>query len=164
MLVTLNMLAIAYAAVDHAMERKPLTTLIDWVRKTGVVTVVRGNVANQMQLGNDDVPVRERGFRSISGGITHVFAVGSEPRFANVVVIARVDETTGDAIVWSTSASGQLEFTVKVDPKVGAQRIINSPNEADFVAEKKYFLAQMQAADNRPVPLQRDEASGEVDN
>ena len=139
----------ASSSVDRIGVEQSFQEIVTWVKTTGTRTVVRGNVASQMQLGDDDIAVIERGFRSISGGITHVFAVGSGPRFAGVVFIARVDETSGDAIVWSTSASGRLELTVKVDSNVGAQRVRNSPTEADFTAEKKYFLAQMQASDNR---------------
>lgn len=147
------MLAAASASVDHTIEAKSLTTLINWVRETGAVTVVRASVAKQMQLGIDDIAVRERGFRSASGGMTHVFAIGSETRFAEVVFIARVDEATGAAIVWCTSASGRLESTVKVDPSTGVQRIRDSLNKAEFLAEKQYFFAQMQAAGNRLRPL-----------
>jgi hypothetical protein len=148
-LATVGILTAAHASVDHAAESGPLSAVVAWVKKTGARTVIRGNVAKEMKLGNEDIGVRERGFRSTSGGITHVLAVGSQPQFADVIFIARVDETTDSSIVWRTSSSGRLELTVNVDPVLGVKLVSNAATRDAFVAEKQYFFGRMNASDDK---------------
>ena len=139
------LLAPAAASLPPSGDSAPqpqLAQVVDWVLTTGVQTVVRANITRAAGLGKSDVAVRERAFRVQGRQYTDVAAVATELR--DLVILARVNESDGSAIVWRTSSSGKLVGTVSFIPPAEPTLIEPSPvHNAQFEALKHYFRLMM---------------------
>ena len=119
-----------------------LESLAQWLDTSGTATVIRATVAKALGFTNADLPVRQRGFRGEGEQLTHVGSVIAIPGYSDVVFLALVDESTGDATVWRANRSGDLVFSVLfVNGEVRTNP--NQPAQGTFIAEKDYLLRQM---------------------
>ncbi len=103
---------------------------------------MRAPVAAALGFENADLPVRERGFRAKGEQLTHVCSIIALPGHEDVVILALVNEDTGDAAVWRANRSGDLIFSARF-ANGEAQNISNEESQAIFISEKGYLLAQM---------------------
>lgn len=126
----------------RATSQTSLAPIAKWVEQTGTATVMRAPVAAALGFENADFPVRERGFRAKGEQLTHVCSIIALPGHEDVVVLALVNEDTGDAAVWRANRSGDLIFSARFE-NGEAQRISNEVSQAIFTSEKGYLLAQM---------------------
>lgn len=135
-----------------------LSTLAEWINKTGQTTVIRGLVAHSLGFPAVDLPVRQRGFRGEQEKLTHVCSVSQ--RGQNAVFLALVDEDSGDATIWRTTVQGILVSAASFsDGEV--QPIAIAAAESPFVTEKDYILKQMRIGNfgPEPAPVPRSFAS-----
>jgi len=122
-----------------------ISSILQWIKRTGKPTVMRANVAEGFGLPNSDIPVLERGFRAEGERLTHVCAVGIGSAFENLVFFSNVNETDGSAMVWQTSNSGAVLSTVVFDGKV-VENVPNAQFSAEFRSELKYFQRKARSA------------------
>lgn len=124
-----------------------ISSLVEWVKATGVVTVVRSHIAAAAGLPDYDLPVHERGFRSPASGFTDMIAVAKNLR--DVVIIARVDESDGSAITWRTSTAGRIDAVVMFNPPAApVSAPVSAEHRTTFEAVKR-FLRKMMAQRQR---------------
>ncbi len=133
---------IVSGSVSQPAQRQPLKALADWLQRTGKESVVRAPILEAMDLPAKDMPVRERGFRHEGERLTHVCSVSSVPRYADLLIFAQVDESTGDATVWRTSFEGVLTSTIRFTGGV-VERVPNETLKSGFDAEKLIFTTRM---------------------
>jgi len=112
-----------------------LASLAQWLDTSGTPTVIRAPVAKALGFANADLPVRERGFRDKSEQLTHVGSVIAVPGYQDVVFLALVNESTGDATVWRANSSGDLVSSV-LFVNGEARTNPNQQTQGTFIAEK----------------------------
>ncbi len=127
---------------SRATSQTSLASIAKWVEQTGKATVMRALVAAALGFENADLPVRERGFRAKGEQLTHVCSIIAAAGHEDVVILALVNEDTGDAAVWRANRSGDLIFSARF-ANGGAQRISNEESQAIFISEKGILLSQM---------------------
>lgn len=134
----------------RAAPKEELSPLVDWVIATGVVTVVRSHIARAAGLGEADIRVRERGFHTPGRRYTELCAVATQ--LGDAVIIGRVDEATGSAIVWRTSRTGRLEAAILFVPPAEPTQVFTSAEHIAEFEKSKRYLAQLMAAKSRLKP------------
>jgi hypothetical protein len=132
------------ATAVFANHSRPLRPLAEWVRKTGVETVVRGHIVETMGFPPVDLPVRERGFRVTGENLTHVCSVSTAPQYADFLFLATVKESDGSALVWRVSLEGELLDAIRFFQGI-AVRVPKTEDYQQFLAEKLYFLKKLQS-------------------
>ncbi len=132
-------LNVPFASVPELQEKDELAAAVNWILETGVTTVIRHNIVDALGLGDEDIRVKERGFRPHGARFTEVMAVtvGTSLR-KQIVFIAKVDEADGSCVVWQTSANGHLVATVTLEPRVGS--LSEGNGNAGFAVTKAKFL------------------------
>ena len=146
-LLTLGWAARTVVASPNTSQSRPasqtsLAPIAKWVEQTGTITVIRAPIAVALGFENADLPVRERGFRAKGEQLTHVCSIIAVPGHEDVVILALVNEDTGDAAVWRANRSGDLIFSARF-ANGEAQRLSNEESQALFISEKGYLVAQM---------------------
>lgn len=127
---------------SSATFQTSLARIAKWVEQTGTATVMRAPVAAALGFGNADLPVRERGFRAKGEQLTHVCSIIAVPGHDDVIILALLNEDSGDAAVWRANRSGNLISSARF-ANGEARRISNEESQAIFISEKGYLLAQM---------------------
>ena len=122
-----------------------ISSILQWIKRTGKPTVMRANVAEGFGLPNSDIPVLERGFRAEGEKLTHVCVVGAGPDFENLIFLSTVEEASGSATVWQTNKDGTLVATVVFNGGI-VEKTPNSRFDADFRCELNYFLKKARSA------------------
>lgn len=133
--------------VTHETSSDDISSLVEWVRATGVATVVRSHIAGAAGLPKYDLPVYERGFKAPASRFTDMIAVAKN--VPDLVIIARVDESDGSATAWRTSSAGRLEATVVFNAPAAPTLIPNSRDQASTFVAVKSFLREMMAQRQR---------------
>ncbi len=121
-----------------------ISSLKSWVRATGKPSLIRGIVAEQLGLPAADLAVIERGFRKEGEQFTHVCSIGAAP-LPELLFLASVDETSGDAKIWRVNTKGDVVATVLFSNQ-SARQIQNSSIDTEFRSEMAYFLAKAPAS------------------
>ena len=121
-----------------------ISSLISWIRDTGKPSKIREMVAEQLGLPATDLAVIERGFRKEGERLTHVCSTGVL-RAPDLLFVASVDETSGDAKVWRVSRKGDVVASAVFIDQV-ARRIQSSKTDMDFASEMSYFLGKASAS------------------
>lgn len=119
--------------------------LVKWVLQTGTPSILRARVAVQLGAGDQDVSVIERGMRVIGDKTTHVIGVrlGPDLSVVDFIFLARIIEEDGSGIIWKSSALGELQSTIVMNPDGGVERISNDTQLGEFLAEREYFRRKM---------------------
>ncbi len=145
--LALTLICVGSAMVMESALPRPLTvlegslsTVAEWINKTGQTTVIRGPVAHSLGFPAIDLPVRQREFRGEQEKLTHVCSVSQ--RGDNAVFLALVDENTGDATLWRTTVQGTLVSGARFSAG-DAQPIAIEGAESAFATEKEYIVKQM---------------------
>ena len=159
--LALILVCIGTAMVIESALPRPLTvferslsTVAEWINKTGQTTVIRGPVARSLGFPAIDLPVRQREFRGVQEKFTHVCSASQ--RGDNVVFLALIDEDTGDATIWRATFQGLLVSAAGFI-NGDAQPLAIAGAEPAFVAEKEYIVEQMRMRSFRsgPAPAPR---------
>lgn len=128
-----------------------LAPVATWVEATGKPTVIRGPVAETLGLGKTDVRVRERGFRVSGDPLTRVCSTVDAADSADIVLLALVEETTGDAFLWRATRQGELISSATFVSGI-ANKVDNQVAATAFVAQKDYFTRKMRLETFRTHP------------
>jgi hypothetical protein len=133
------------ATHNYTSSSAGISSIFEWIKKTGKPTVVRANIAEGFGLPNSDIPVLERGFRAEGEKLTHVCAVGAGSDFENLIFLSTVEEADGSATVWQTNKDGTLVATVVFDGGI-VEKLPNSRFNGEFRSELDYFLKKARSA------------------
>ncbi|HEY1583700.1 MAG TPA: hypothetical protein VGF73_11440 [Chthoniobacterales bacterium] len=118
---------------------------------------MRGPIAAAFGMGENDLSVRERGFRGDGERLTHVCSVADGPTGA-AIFLGLVDESTGDATIWRATGAGDLVSTVRFLGGQAMQATSAQP-QTSFISEKDYMIRQMRAQSFRLDPAPPHEPS-----
>ncbi len=127
--------------------QSPLAPLISYVLKTGEPNNAETYIVQNLNLGHQDIPVIQKGWKSSSDKMSHLVAVGSKNQ--DDVMIFIFNENV-DGVCWLTSKSGEVRSTVAFSRSSHTSRVI--ANEVDlnaFEREKKYLLGRVYAAEHK---------------
>jgi hypothetical protein len=130
---------------DHA----ELSKLEEWVLSQGAVESIAAEIAATLGLGSDRLPVKLKSFRTSSDGISHAFAVSTNPIQKGIVLSAL--KTIEDKMkiysvgtAWLTNRSGILHRTIVIGAS-GARVVSNDSHAAEFKDIKAFFLKKLTA-------------------
>ena len=127
--------------------QKPLAPLISFVLKEGKPDNAEVYILQNLGLGNKDIPVIQKGWKSSSDKMTHMVAVSAKNQ--EDVLIFLFNENI-DGVCWLTSKSGEVRSTVAFSRSSHTSHVI--ANEVDlkaFEREKKYLLGKVYTADHK---------------
>lgn len=139
--VLANRIASSALSIPSMASEPTLGQVAEWIDRTGQLTVIRGPVAHALGFPDVDLRVRERGFRKIKERFTHVCSTCDLSGYEDIVFLASVDESTGDAVVWRATRKGQLIATAQFLDGT-ARPVSNEDAQTAFVAEKEYLVRQ----------------------
>jgi hypothetical protein len=125
----------------------PLASLISLVLKKGKPDNAEAYLVQNLNLGHQDIPVIEKGWKSSSDNMNHLVAVSTKNQ--DDVLIFVFNENI-DGVCWLTSKSGEVRSTVAFSRSSHTSRAI--ANEVDlnaFEREKKYLLGRVYAAEHK---------------
>ena len=127
-----------------------LSKVEEWVTSQGAVESIAAEIAATLGLGSDRLPVKLKSFRTSNDGISHAFAVSTNPIQKGIVLSAL--KTIEDnkmkiyslGTAWLTNRSGTLHRTIELDAS-GARVVSNNSHAAEFKDVKAFFLKKLQA-------------------
>jgi len=127
-----------------------LSKVEEWVLSQGAVESIAAEIAATLGLGSDRLPVKLKSFRTSNDGISHAFAVSTNPIQKGIVLSAL--KTIEDnkmkiyslGTAWLTNRSGTLHRTIELDAS-GARVVSNNSHAAEFKDVKAFFLKKLQA-------------------
>jgi hypothetical protein len=125
----------------------PLAPLISFVLKTEEPNNAETYIVQNLNLGHQDIPVIQKGWKSSSDKMSHLVAVSTNNQ--DDVLIFVFNENV-DGVCWLTSKSGEVRSTVAFSRSSHTSRVI--ANEVDlnaFEREKKYLLGKVYAAEHK---------------
>jgi len=131
-------------------DQAELSKVEEWVTSQGTVESIAAEIAATLGLGSDRLPVRLKSFRTSNDGISHAFAVSTNPIQKGIVLSAL--KTIEDnkmkiyslGTAWLTDRSGILHRTIELDAS-GARVVSNSSHAAEFKDIKAFFLKKIKA-------------------
>jgi hypothetical protein len=149
-LVASTLLAQSLAPTPSYSDQADLSKVEQWVLSQGAEESIAPELAAILGLGSDRLPVRLKSFRT-SDGISHTFAVSTNPKQKGIVLSAL--KTIADnkmqiysvGTAWLTDRSGTLHQTIAVDAS-GARVVPNNSRAAEFKDIKALFIRKLQAA------------------
>ncbi len=146
-LIGVALLAQNPAPTPHSGQAE-LSKVEEWVLSQGTEESIAPELAAILGLGSDRLPVRLKSYRT-SDGISHTFAVSTNPSQKGIVISAlktMVDNmkiySVGTA--WLTDRSGILRETIRVDAS-GAMVVSNTSRAVEFKDTKALFVKRLQA-------------------
>jgi hypothetical protein len=119
--------------------------LVVWVLETGKQTVLRKDIAAIMGFASDDIVVSERGFRIEGERTIHIIGArqGTGPGGIAFFFLARVTGDGQAGVIWKSSAAGELQISMLLDPEAGVKLLSNKEEIGEFLAEKEFFRRKM---------------------
>jgi hypothetical protein len=125
----------------------PLAPLINFVLKEGKPDNAETYIVQNLNLGHQDIPVIQKGWKSSSDNMNHLTAVSTKNQ--DDVLIFVFNENV-DGVCWLTSKSGEVRSMVAFSRSSHTSRMI--ANEVDlkaFEREKKYLLGRVYTAEHK---------------
>jgi hypothetical protein len=127
-----------------------LSKVEEWVTSQGAVESIAAEIAATLGLGSDRLPVRLKSFRTSNDGISHAFAVSTNPIQKGIVLSAL--KTIEDnkmkiyslGTAWLTDRSGTIHRTIELNAS-GAKVVSDSSHAAEFEDIKAFFLKKLNA-------------------
>jgi hypothetical protein len=127
-----------------------LSKVEEWVLSQGAVESIAAEIAATLGLGSDRLPVKLKSLRTSNDGISHAFAVSTNPIQKGIVLSAL--KTIEDnkmkiyslGTAWLTNRSGTLHRTIELDAS-GVRVVSNSSHAAEFKDIKAFFLKKIKA-------------------
>ena len=157
---TLFVFVISLAAITlKAQNRAPtspysnqaeLSKVEEWVTSQGAAESIAAEIAATLGLGSDRLPVKLKSFRTSNDGISHAFAVSTNPIQKGIVLSAL--KTIEDnkmkiysvGTAWLTNRSGTLHRTIELNAS-GVRVVSNDSHAAEFKDIKAFFLKKLEA-------------------
>ena len=124
--------------------------VVNWAINTGRPGEIKTDLAELLNLAHHSVPIRERAFTAV--GETHLLAASLETGGVvneGFVIISRISQKDGTAIIWRGSLSGQLLMAVLVDPAKGISVLPVEAQVGEFLAEREYFRRKMRESQGK---------------
>ena len=149
-LIPVALLAQNPAPTAPYSDQAELSKVEEWVLSQGAVESIAAEIAATLGLGSDRLPVKLKSFRTSNDGISHAFAVSTNPIQKGIVLSAL--KTIEDnkmkiysvGTAWLTNRSGILHRTIELDAS-GARVVSNSSHAAEFKDIKAFFLKKIKA-------------------
>ncbi|HEY4415318.1 MAG TPA: hypothetical protein VGO57_06465 [Verrucomicrobiae bacterium] len=124
------------------IHAQSISRMVDYVLTNGSPSLAKIYITQLMHLGDQDVPVIQKGWHT-HDGMNHLVAV-SKNNHADVMIFLYNDQ--GRGVGWLTSTSGELRCAVKFNhPQHVAEIIPNDKVAASFETERAYLFYQMVA-------------------
>jgi hypothetical protein len=131
-------------------DQAELSKVEEWVTSQGAAESIAAEIAATLGLGSDRLPVKLKSFRTSNDGISHAFAVSTNPIQKGIVLSAL--KTIEDnkmkiysvGTAWLTNRSGTLHRTIELNAS-GARVVSDSSHAAEFKDIKAFFLKKLQA-------------------
>ena len=131
-------------------DQAELSKVEEWVLSQGTVEAIAAEIAAILGLGSDRLPVRLKSFRTSNDGISHAFAVSTNPIQEGIVLSAL--KTIEDnkmkiyslGTAWLTDRSGTLRQTIEVNAS-GARVLPDNSRAAEFNNIKAFFIKKAPA-------------------
>jgi hypothetical protein len=123
---------------------------VRWAINTGKPGEIKADLAELLSLGHHDITIRERAFTEL--GETHLIAASPETRGVvngGFVIISRISQKDGAAMIWRGSLSGQLLMALLVHPAEGVSVLPVEAQVGEFLAEREYFRRKMRQSPGR---------------
>src|SRR5438094_9144469 len=153
LIAPLTLIGVALLAQNPAptapySDQAELSKVEEWVLSQGTAESIAPELAAILGLGSDRLPVRLKSFRT-SDGVSHTFAVSTNPSQKGIVIAALktiVDKMTIYSVgtAWLTDRSGILHETIRVDAS-GASVVSNTSRAAEFKDTKAFFIKKLEA-------------------
>src|SRR6266496_5379502 len=147
-LIPVALLSQSPAPTPSHPDQAELSKAEEWVLSQGTVESIAAELAAIFGLGSDRLPVRLKSFRT-SDGVSHTFAVGTNPSQKAIVISAL--KTIRDNMkiysvgtAWLTDRSGILHETIRVDGS-GASVVSNTSRAAEFKDTKTFLVKRLKA-------------------
>jgi hypothetical protein len=157
---TLFVFVISLAAITlKAQELAPtspysgqaeLSKVEEWVTSQGAAESIAAEIAATLGLGSDRLPVKLKSFRTSNDGISHAFAVSTNPIQKGIVLSAlktiedNKKKLYSQGTAWLTDRSGTIHRTIELNAS-GARVVSDSSHAAEFKDVKAFFLKKLQA-------------------
>src|SRR5438094_8420143 len=131
-------------------DEAELSKVEQWVLSQGTVASIAPEIAATLGLGSDRLPVKLKSFRTSNDGISHAFAVSTNPTQKGIVLSAlKTIENNKMKIyslgtAWLTDRSGAIHRTIEVNAS-GVRVVSNNSHAAEFKDIKAFFLKKLQA-------------------
>ena len=131
-------------------DEAELSKVEQWVLSQGTVASIAPEIAANLGLGSDRLPVKLKSFRTSNDGISRAFAVSSNPIQKGIVLSAL--KTIEDnkmriyslGTAWLTDRSGTIHRTIELDAS-GIRVVSNNSHAAEFKDIKAFFLKKLEA-------------------
>jgi hypothetical protein len=131
-------------------DQAELSKVEEWVLSQGNVESIAAEIAATLGLGSDRLPVKLKSFRTSNDGISHAFAVSTNPIQKGIVLSAL--KTIEDSkmkiyslgTAWLTDRSGTIHRTIELNAS-GARVVSNDSHAAEFKDIKAFFLKKLKA-------------------
>ena len=131
-------------------DQAELSNVEQWVLSQGTVASIAPEIAANLGLGSDRLPVKLKSFRTSNDGINHAFAVSTNPIQRGIVLSGlKTIENNKMKIyslgtAWLTDRSGTIHRTIELDAS-GIRVVSNNSHAAEFKDIKAFFLKKLQA-------------------
>ncbi len=125
-------------------DRAELSKVEQWVLSQGTVASIAPEIAATLGLGSDRLPVKLKSFRTSNDGISHAFAVSTNPTQKGIVLSAlKTIENNKMKIyslgtAWFTDRSGTIHRTIEVNAS-GVRVVSNNSHAPEFKEIKAFF-------------------------
>jgi hypothetical protein len=148
-LIPIALLAQNPAPTPSYSDQAELSKVEGWVLSQGAVESIAAEIAATLGLGSDRLPVKLKSFRTSNDGISHAFAVSTNPTQKGIVLSAL--KTIEDKMkiysvgtAWLTDRSGILHRTIVIGAS-GARVVSNDSHATEFKDIKAFFLKKLTA-------------------
>jgi hypothetical protein len=149
-LIPIVLLAQNPAPTRPYSSQAELSKVEEWVLSQGAVESIAAEIAATLGLGSDRLPVKLKSFRTSNDGISHAFAVSTNPIQKGIVLSAL--KTIEDnkmriysvGTAWLTDRSGTIHRTIELNAS-GARVVSNNSHAAEFKDIKAFFLKKLKA-------------------
>jgi len=131
-------------------DQAELSKVEEWVLSQGAEASIAAEIAASLGLGSNRLPVKLKSFRTSNDGISHAFAVSTNPIQKGIILSAL--KTIEDnkmkiyslGTAWLTDRSGTLHRTLEVNAS-GVRVVSNDSHAAEFKDIKAFFVKKLQA-------------------
>src|SRR5947209_14013571 len=131
-------------------DQAELSNVEQWVLSQGTVASIAPEIAAALGLGSDRLPVKLKAFRTSNDGISHAFAVSTNPLQKGIVLSGlKTIENNKMKIyslgtAWLTDRSGAIHRTIELDAS-GIRVVSNNSHAAEFKDIKAFFVKKLEA-------------------
>src|SRR6266581_4589266 len=138
-------------------DQAELSKVEEWVLSQGTVESIAPEIAAALGLGSGRLPVKLKSFRTSNDGVSHAFAVSTNPIQKGIVLSAlkTIEDNKMEiyslGTAWLTDRSGTLHRTIEVDAS-GVRVVSNNSHAAEFKDIKAFFLKKLKATTPTTTP------------